>query len=215
MQIKQPIEIAIIEDQKEYAQTLQTIINETSSLRCNNIYTNGETAIVDIPKQNPDIVLVDIGLPVMSGIECIHQLKTKMPKLQFMVITISEDDEKVFAALAAGASSYLLKGEKLSKIVENIKELYDGGSPMSAQIARKLVSFFQKSTQVQKNPYEEVLTKREKEILELASRGFMHKQIAGELFISIETVKSHFNNVYKKLHVSSKSEALMKYYRRI
>ena len=214
MEIRQPIEIAIIEDQKEYGNTLQSIINETTDLRCKNIYLNGEMAVEDIPKRNFDIVLVDIGLPGISGIECIKQLKAKIPNIQFMIITISEDDEKVFAALEAGAASYLLKGTMLSKIVENIKELYNGGSPMSAQIARKLVRFIQRSNKIGKNPFEKLLTKREKEVIHLLSEGLMYKQIAGKLYISLETVKSHCHNIYEKLHVSNKTSALRKYFNR-
>ena len=214
MQTKEPIEIAIIEDQQTYGQTLKEFINETSGLHCSRVYANGESAIQDVPKRSLDIILVDIGLPGISGIECIRQLKEQIPKIQFMVITISEDDEKVFAALAAGAASYLLKGTGMAKIAESIKELYDGGSPMSAPIARKLVHFFQQSTKLRKNPNIDLLTKREKEVLELLAKGLMYKQIAVKLFISLETVKSHCHNIYEKLHVSNKTEAVIKYYKK-
>jgi len=214
MQNIETIEVAIIEDQKEYSEILRTIINESIGLNCNVIYPNGEIAIKDIPTKNHDIVLVDLGLPGISGIECIKHLKSKLPKIQFMVITISEDEEKVFEALAAGANSYLLKGMMLPNIIENIKELYNGGAPMSAQIARKVVKFLRTSTNLRENPYKELLTKREKEILSLLSKGFTYKSIAGELFIALETVKSHCHNIYEKLHVSNRTEALIKYYQK-
>lgn len=210
----QPIEVAIIEDQKEYSEILKTIINESPGLRCTSVYPNGEMALNEIPHMNHDIVLVDLGLPGVSGIECIKQLKAKLPKIQFMVITISEDEEKVFDALAAGANSYLLKGMMLPTIIENIKELYNGGAPMSSQIARKVVKFLRKSTTTRENPYKEMLTKREKEVLSFLSKGFSYKSIAKELFVSLETIKSHCHNIYEKLHVSNKTQALNKYYDR-
>ncbi len=212
MQVKQPIEVAIIEDQKDYGEILKKIINDSPDLSCDCVYPNGEIAIKDIPKRNHDIVLVDIGLPGMSGIDCIRQLKEQIPKIQFMVITISEDDDKVFDALAAGANSYLLKGTMLPKIIEHIKELNNGGAPMSAQIARKVVKFLRASTKTRKNPYEDLLTKRQKEVLTLLSKGFTYKKIAGELFISLETVKSHCHNIYGNLHVSNKTQAVLKYF---
>lgn len=208
----QTIEVAIIEDQADYRNTLKLIINSTSGFNCNLAYSDGESAIIGIQKHHPDIVLVDIGLPNMSGIECIHQLKSELPKIQFMVITVSEDDDEIFAALAAGANSYILKGTMFSKIIENIIDLYNGGAPMSAQIARKVVEFLRKPTSKWKNPYEQLLTKREKEVLGLLYKGLAYKQIAGKIFISLETVKSHCHSIYQKLHVSSKIEAIRKYY---
>ena len=209
-----PIEIAIIEDVADYRNTLKMMINATPGLHCLACYSDAEMAIQGIQKNPPDIVMVDIGLPGMSGIECIRQLKARLPKLQFFVITISDEDDKVVEALKAGASGYLLKNTSLSKIIESIKELYDGGSPMNTQIARKLVEYLQRPTQLSKNPYEDLLTKREKEVISLLAKGLAYKQIAAELFISIETVKSHCHNIYEKLHVSTRTEALKKYFYR-
>ncbi|MCG8328417.1 MAG: response regulator transcription factor [Chitinophagales bacterium] len=206
------IKVSIIEDQEDYRKTLQMMVNGTSGFLCEQVHPNGEMALSGIPQQIPDIVMVDLGLPGISGTECIRQLKLKLPKIQFIVLTVKDEDDEIFDALTAGASGYLLKSTPPTKIIESIREVYDGGAPMSAQIARKVVESFRKPTKTRKNPYEDVLTKREKEVLSLLSKGLFYKQIAGELFISIETVKSHCHNIYEKLHVSTRTEALKEYY---
>ena len=206
------IEVAIIEDVADYRNTLKIMINGTLGLHCQQAYSNGENAISDLQNHPPDIVMVDLGLPGISGIECIRKLKQGFPKIQFLVLTISDEDDKIFDALTAGASGYLLKNTSPSKIIESIREVYDGGAPMSAQIARKVVESFQKPTNSRKNPYEDLLTKREKEVLKLLSKGLLYKQIASKLYISLETVKSHCHNIYEKLHVSTRTEALREYY---
>ncbi len=208
------INIAIIEDVEEFRHALQLMLNATPGLKCNHAYSNGESALQEIPKHQPDIVLVDINLPGINGIEVMDRLKPQYPKIQFMVLTVFEDDDKIFKALSAGASGYMLKGTPPAKIMDAIYELRDGGSPMSAQIARKVVASFQNPTKEIPNPYEQMLTNREQEVLQLLSKGKLYKQIAKDLNISLETVKSHCHNIYEKLHVTSKMEAINKVYPR-
>lgn len=208
------IEVAIIEDKMEYRNALKVMINGTPGFSCRYAYANGKSAIEGIQKYQPDIIMVDLGLPDISGIECIRQLKEIYHNLQFLVLTISEQDDDVFMALKVGASGYLLKDTTPAKILECIKELYDGGAPMSAQIARKVVSHFQKPLKKRKPSFEKLLTRREQEVLELLSRGMLYKEIATELNIAIATVKTHCRNIYEKLHVNTRTEALLKYFRK-
>jgi DNA-binding NarL/FixJ family response regulator len=207
-----PIRIAIIEDVEEFRNALQMMLNGTSGFQCDLVYANGEKALEDIPKEQPDIVLVDINLPGISGIEAMGRLKKEFPKIQFMILTVSEDDDKIFNALAAGASGYLLKSTTPANIMDAIRELHEGGSPMSTQIARKVVASFRNPTVDLANPYEQLLTQREKEVLELLSIGKLYRQIAQELHISLETVKSHCHHIYDKLHVTTRTEAIIKYF---
>jgi DNA-binding NarL/FixJ family response regulator len=207
-----PIRIAIIEDVEEFRNALQMMLNGTSGFQCDLVYANGEKALEDIPKEQPDIVLVDINLPGISGIEAMGRLKKEFPKIQFMILTVSEDDDKIFNALAAGASGYLLKSTTPANIMDAIRELHGGGSPMSTQIARKVVASFRNPTVDLANPYEQLLTQREKEVLELLSIGKLYRQIAQELHISLETVKSHCHHIYDKLHVTTRTEAIIKYF---
>ena len=207
------IQVSVVEDTIDLCKTLEMMINATEGLSCLSIHFNGEDAYEKIIIQPPDIVLIDLGLPKMSGVECIQKLKSKLPRLQFLVLTIKDQDDQVFGALTAGASGYLLKTSSPMEIIESIRELYDGGAPMSADVARKVVSYFQKSISF-KSPFEGLLTNREKEILTWLSMGKLYKEIAAELFISIETVKSHCHNIYEKLHVSTRTEALNKYFNR-
>ena len=208
------IRIAIIEDIESYRNALQVMLNATTGFLCERTYANGEAAVADIPSYQPDIVLVDINLPGISGIQVMETLKREYPKIQFMVLTVFEDDDKIFNALSAGASGYLLKSTAPAKIMEAINELHDGGSPMSAQIARKVVASFRNPTKDHTNPYEQMLTLREKEVLEMLSNGKTYRQISSELNIARETVKSHCHNIYEKLHVKTKTEAINKYYPR-
>ncbi|MEP6796289.1 MAG: response regulator transcription factor [Saprospiraceae bacterium] len=206
-----PIKVSIVEDSIDLCRTLEMMINATNGMSCLSTHFDGESALVRIPSNPPDILLIDLGLPKISGIEVIQKLKRDLPGLAFLVLTIRENDEDVFNALKAGASGYLLKTDSPSKIIESIRELYDGGAPMTTNIARKVVSFFFGNTP-KESPYDHLLTTREKEILELLSGGKFYKEIAFELHISIETVKSHCHNIYEKLHVSTRTEALNKYY---
>lgn len=208
------IRIAVIEDVDEYRKALALIINGTPGLRCEQCFANAESAIRELPAVVPDIVLTDINLPGKSGIEVIAELKSRFPAVQFMVLTVYEDEEKIFQAIEAGATGYLLKSTAPAKIVEGIRELYEGGSPMSAQIARKVVERLHKPLPASGgNPYENLLSEREKEVLDLLRTGQLYKQIAGLLHISEYTVKTHCRHIYEKLQVTTRGEAVHTYFK--
>lgn len=207
------INVVVVEDSRDLCLTLEMMINASSGLKCRSHHFNAESACEAISADQPDIVLIDLGLPGMSGTECIAKLKSDFPKLQFLVLTIKDQDEEVFGALQAGASGYLLKNSSPSQIIDAIRDLYDGGAPMSADVARKVVSHFQRGVP-NKSKFEHLLSNREKEVLDQLAKGKYYKEIATELFISMETVKSHCHNIYEKLHVSSRTEALNKYFNR-
>ncbi|MFN0174642.1 MAG: LuxR C-terminal-related transcriptional regulator [Saprospiraceae bacterium] len=210
-----PIEVAILEDDEKYRKALQTILNGAPGFSCKGVYARGEDAVPSLIAFPPDIALVDINLKgSLSGIEAMYQVKETSPNIKFLILTVYEDDDKIFNALEAGASGYLLKDTSFAKIIEAIRELFDGGSPMSASIARKVVESFRKPNPIHKNPYDQVLTRREREVLELISRGLPNKQIAAELFISLETIKSHCHSIFEKLHVQSRVEAVNKFFKR-
>lgn len=202
------ISVAIIEDLDSYRNAMEVLLNGSEGFECVGSYENAEIAICEFPKVKPQIALVDINLPVMNGIELIDVLTEKFPETLCMVCSAYDEDEKIFKALEAGAHGYLLKSTSPAKILEAIVELKNGGSPMSNEIARKVVMAFNK-----KNNHDlDKLSARENEILELLVRGLMYKQIAFHLHISIETVKRHCFNIYQKLHVQNRSEAIHKYH---
>lgn len=204
--------IAIIEDDHDIRTGLMMIINSTADLECNQLFSNAEDALKVLPVHCADVVLMDIDLPGISGIEAIKQLKSTCSQTQFMMITVFEDDEKIFKSLEAGANGYLLKKTLASELVHAIQDLLTGGSPMNAQIARKVVASFQKQ-QIQRNNAIEELSKREYELLELLSKGYRYKEIAESLFISQDTVRTHIRNIYQKLQVNSKIEAINKVFK--
>lgn len=203
------ITICIIEDLIEIKNGLQIIIENDSRFSLLKCFENAETAITDLPHLKPDIVLTDINLPGKSGIDCITEVKTKIPDTQFIMFTIYEDNDQVFEALKAGASGYILKNTSAEKIIESLIELHEGGSPMSPKIARMVLSSFNVIT---KNNVSELISKREQEVLELLSKGFLYKEIAEKLNITLSTVKRHLNHVYEKLQVQNKTEAINKMY---
>ncbi len=202
------ISLAIVEDLAEVREGLKQFISLNPEFTILDTFQTAEDAMHQLPKLNPDIVIMDINLPGMNGIECIRQIKKKIPRTQFMMFTVYENDEKVFEALKAGASGYLLKNTGLLQLIAALKELYNGGSPMSANIARKLVSLFQ-NEHADKEPTTE-LSKRENEILQLLSKGLLYKEIADQLGISVGTVRQHIHKIYEKLHVQNRTEALNK-----
>jgi DNA-binding NarL/FixJ family response regulator len=203
------ITICIIEDLIEIQKGLQTIIESDSRFKLLKSFENAEEAIAQLPLLNPDIVLTDINLPGKSGIDCITEIKSEIPDTQFIMFTIYEDNDQVFEALKAGASGYILKNTSPEKIIESLIELNDGGSPMSPKIARKLLSSFNVTAN---NNVNELISKREQEVLELLSKGFLYKEIADKLNITLSTVKRHLNHVYTKLQVQNKTEAINKMY---
>jgi DNA-binding NarL/FixJ family response regulator len=203
------IAVAIVEDIKEIREGLKILINLSDGFCCNDVYATAEQALELVPQNVPDVVLMDINLPGINGIDCVKQLKLLCPGTQFIMSTVYEDDENIFESLKAGATGYLLKKTVPSRILEAIIEVYQGGSPMSTQIARRVIASFQKKDDIEAS---DILTTREKEILKNLSEGLRYKEIAAKLNISMETVRSHARRIYEKLHVQSRTEALNKVY---
>ena len=203
-----PITVVIVEDLDEVREGLKNFINLDPSVDVIATYNNAEEAADDLPEISADIAIMDINLPGMSGIECIRKVKAKCPGTQFMMFTVYENDDKVFEALKAGASGYILKKTGPAHIVDALKELHNGGSPMSANIARKLVSSYQREENIE--VFMALLTQRENTILQLLSEGLLYKEIADQLSISTGTVRQHIHRIYEKLHVQNRTEAINK-----
>ncbi|HLP77620.1 MAG TPA: response regulator transcription factor [Candidatus Paceibacterota bacterium] len=204
------ITIAIVEDNAPMRETLMQLIQETPELKCIGVCDTAAKALRQIPKLAPDVVIMDIRLPDRSGIECTARLKPLLPETQIMIYTVNEDNDQIFEALKAGASGYLLKSATPTDIREALVDIRLGGSPMSSEIARKVVQSF-RQPEVAKNPDLAHLTRREEEILALLAQGYVAKEIAQKLFLSYATVRTHLHHIYEKLHVSSKTEAVVKY----
>lgn len=202
------IGICIIEDILDIQQGLRSVIESDERLVWVRSFETAEEAIEHIPKLKPDVVITDINLPGKNGIECVSELKNIDPEIQFIMFTIYEDNDQVFEALKAGATGYILKNTSPEKIVEAILELHDGGSPMSPKIARKVLQSFNKT----ENPVLQLISKREREVLDLLSKGYLYKEIADKLNITLSTVKRHLNHIYEKLQVQNKTEAVNKLY---
>jgi DNA-binding NarL/FixJ family response regulator len=203
--------ISIVEDLDEVRNELERIVNSCDDFVLISSYSNAENCLKEIKELHPDIIIMDINLPRMDGIECIRQATTLAPATQFMVFTIFENSDKVFDAIEAGANGYLLKNTTPEKMVEALKELQDGGAPMSAHIARRVVASLQKKKDIL-NFEANVLTTREKEILDQLAKGFLYKEIAAKLGISTGTVRQHIHHIYEKLHVQNRTEAINKVY---
>ena len=200
------ISISIVEDLAEIKSSLERLIKEQPDMLLLSASSNAEEAIPLLVETQPDIDIMDINMPGISGIDCIRKIKDDCPGTQFMIFTIYENDDKVFNALAAGASGYLLKKTPGDKIIEAIHELYNGGSPMSSQIARKVIGHFKET----KTSGHDDLTKKENEILALLAKGFLYKEIAAQLSITVGTVTQHIHHIYEKLHVANRTEAINK-----
>jgi DNA-binding NarL/FixJ family response regulator len=209
-----PITLAIVEDLYEVREGLKNFLALSPDFKVLDTFKTAEEAVEDIPRLLPDIVIMDINLPGMSGIDCIRLIKKKNISTQFMMFTVYENDEKVFEALKAGASGYLLKNTGLIHIIESLKELYEGGSPMSANIARKLVNNFQETSHDEIPENMTLLSIRENETLQLLSKGLLYKEIAEQLGISTSTVRQHIHRIYEKLHVQNRTEAINKAYKK-
>lgn len=201
------IKVVIIEDIREIREGLQMLINGSDGFMCACTFATAEEALLHLPDINPDVALMDINLPGMNGIEAVRKLKPLCETTQFIMSTVYEDDESIFESLKAGASGYLLKNTAPSKILDSIIEVYHGGSPMSGQIARKVIATFQQRDSIDGS---EILTLREKEILKSLAKGLRYKEIAAELNIGLETVRTHARNIYEKLQVQSRTEAINK-----
>ena len=203
------IGVAVVEDNPGLRRSLSRVIGHAVGLRCVGMYAEGHAALVELPALKPDVVLMDINMPGMNGIECTKRLKLVLPETQVIMVTVYEDAENVFRALQAGACGYLLKRSSSEEIIAAISEVRGGGAPMTSEIARKVVHAFQKPPTRDGAKIE--LSHRERDILQLLSQGFANKEIADKLNISYQTVKVHVKHIYEKLHVRSRSEALMKY----
>jgi DNA-binding NarL/FixJ family response regulator len=206
-----PTTVSIVEDNDKLRGTLARVINRADGFRCVSDYANAEDALKGLPQVRPNVVLMDINLPGMNGVECVRQLKQLLPQTQVMMLTVYEDTENIFNALTAGASGYMLKRTSSKELLEAIQEVHRGGSPMTMHIARKVVSSFQK-TAATAQPAEN-LSEREQQVLDLLSQGLMYKEIADKLNISYETVHTYIRRIYEKLQVRTRTEAVTKFLR--
>jgi DNA-binding NarL/FixJ family response regulator len=207
-----PIFVSLVEDVAGTRESLRQLLGRAPSLHCLRAYATGEETLLGVPREPPDVLLVDINLPGISGIECVARLKTQLPQLQVLMLTTYEDSGLIFDSLRAGASGYLLKSLQPAELIQAIEQVRAGGAFMSMQIARKVVSFFQQ--QPPPGTGLDTLTPREQEILGLLARGYLYKEIADQLRISLSTVRAHLHAVYEKLHVQSRTEAVVRFLRR-
>jgi len=203
------IKVSLVEDVAGVRERLAALLNDVPGMRCIGTHASGEDAVQKMPADAPDVALVDIHLPGMSGIECVARLKEKLPKLQILMLTRFEQSDLIFNSIRAGASGYLLKTTPAAELIQAVEQVHAGGAPMSMQIARKVVDHFR---QIQKPASDvETLTTREQEILELLAKGYYYKEISDRLGISYNTVRTHLQHIYEKLHVQSRTGAVLKY----
>lgn len=202
------IAVAIVDDDEEIREGLRFIIGRAEGYRITGTYKNYTDALSGIASDIPDVVLMDIGLPGRSGIECVRDLKVRYPDVQFVMQTVYADDENIFQSLRAGASGYLLKRTPAPKFLQAISDAFDGGAPMSGEVARKVLNYFQRTAKNTPQKYE--LSDREVEVLKALTEGHSYKAIADRLFVSVHTIRFHLHNIYDKLHVSSRAEAVAK-----
>lgn len=212
----QPIAISIVEDLPEVVNILNREINQQPDMLLLSSYTNAEDAARELPDMQADIVIMDINLPGMSGIECIKKIRLQCPKTQFMMFTIYDNNEQVFDALLAGATGYLLKKTPVAQIIEGIRELHQGGSPMSTNIARKLIAHIQHNNTVAEQTAGAAfhLSPKERELLELLAKGLLYKEIAVRLDITPGTVRQYIHRIYEKMHVQNRTEAINRFFNR-
>jgi DNA-binding NarL/FixJ family response regulator len=204
------ISVAIVEDDVPAREILAGWIRNAEGFRCAGEFDDAETALAKLPHEKPSVVLFDINLPGMNGIECVRRLKPRLPETQFLMVTVYEDANHIFNALSAGASGYLLKQMRRSELLDALKDVHAGGSPMSSQIARKVVQSFRRN-ETENNGETVELSPREREVLELLARGYLYKEIAEMLKISVQTVNTYIRRIYEKLHVRSRAQAVAKY----
>jgi len=201
--------VSIVEDDTTARGMLSNWIRRAPGFRCAGVHGSGEAALATLPAEKPTVVLMDINLPGMTGIECVRRLKPLLPETQFVMLTVYEDADHIFNALVAGASGYLLKRMPREELLAALKDVHAGGSPMSSNIARKVVQSFQRIGSQKSN--EEDLSPREREVLALLARGYLYKEIAESLQISVPTVNTYIRRIYEKLHVHSHAQAVAKY----
>ena len=205
------IGVAIVEDDVPAREILAGWIRSADGFKLIGEYDDAESAVAELPAKQPSVVLFDINLPGMNGIECVRKLKPKLPGTQFLMVTVYEDANHIFDALAVGASGYLLKQTRRSELLEALKDVHAGGSPMSSQIARKVVQSFRRNETETAGGESVELSTREREVLELLARGYLYKEIAEQLKISVQTVNTYIRRTYEKLHVRSRAQAVAKY----
>jgi DNA-binding NarL/FixJ family response regulator len=205
------IKVAIVDDDEGIRSGLASLIRRAPALKLAGDYADAESALKEIPRRPADVVLMDINLPGMNGVECVRQLKAALPASQFLMLTVYEDSDSLFNSLKAGASGYLLKRTASARLLEAIRDVHSGGSPMTPQLARRVVQFFSKPSQGELEAAR--LTAGEKEFLDQLSKGYAYKEIADRMGIAIDTVRSYVRTVYEKLHVHSRTEAVVKYLR--
>lgn len=203
------IAVAIVEDDVPAREILAGWIRNADGFRCVGEFDDAETALAKLPHEKPSVVLFDINLPGMNGIECVRKLKPRLPDTQFVMVTVYEDANHIFNALSAGASGYLLKQMRRNELLEALKDVHAGGSPMSSQIARKVVQSFRRNESEIAGTND--LSPREREVIELLARGYLYKEIAELLKISVQTVNTYIRRIYEKLHVRSRAQAVAKY----
>ena len=208
--MKRVITVSIIEDDPSVRKILSDWLSNAGDFRCVGAHGAAMPAIAKAPEEKPDVALVDINLPDQSGIECVWKLKSVLPKTQFLMLTVYEDADHIFQALEAGASGYMLKRTPREELLASIRQVYDGGSPMTSYIARKVVQFFQKPVPPARAQMDG-LSPRECEVIELLARGYSYKEIAEALSISLPTVNTHIHRTYEKLHVRSRGQAVARY----
>ncbi len=201
--------VAIVEDNRTTREGLEKIINLSPGYRCISTCVTAEDALRVLPQQRPEIVLMDIQLPKMSGVECVAHLKELLPAVQVIMVTVYEDPDRIFRALRAGASGYLLKRATPEQVLAAIREVQEGGAPMSGEIARKVIAYFRNQTAASAEV--DKLSARERDVLELVVHGFSNKEIADRLSVSLEAVRWHLKHIYHKLHVHSRTEAALKF----
>jgi DNA-binding NarL/FixJ family response regulator len=206
------IKVAIVDDDEGIRTSLAALIRRAPALRFVGDYADAETALKEIPRRPPHVVLMDINLPGMNGVECVRQLKGSLPTVQFLMLTVYEDSDSLFNSFKAGASGYLLKRTASARLLEAIRDVHDGGAPMTPQLARRVVQHFSKPAEENNSPVSR-LTAGEREFLDQLANGYAYKEIAGRMGISIDTVRSYVRTVYEKLHVHSRTEAVVKYLR--
>lgn len=207
-----PINVSIVEDSDKFRETLARVLNRAEGFRCISQYANAEEALKALPQDKPDVVLMDINLPGINGVECVRQLKQLAPAIQVMMLTVYEDTENIFNALTAGATGYMLKRTPRDELLEAIREVHRGGSPMTTHIARKVVQSFQRAAPAASPT--EMLSPREQEVLDCLAQGFLYKEIAEKLSISYETVHTYIRRIYEKLQVRTRTEAVAKFLKR-
>jgi DNA-binding NarL/FixJ family response regulator len=208
---KKTITISIVDDDTILREKIAVFLGATAGLRCISHYESADEALAQLPKDKPEVVLMDINLDGMSGIDCVQQLKPLLPESQFIMLTVFEDTKKIFRAITAGASGYLLKRMPPEELIKAIHEVHEGGSPMSAPIARSVIQMLR--SMPQPGASTESLTDRQREVIDGLAAGKAYKQIADEMQMSIHTVRTYIRRIYEKLHVHSRTEAVAKYLR--